>query len=112
MFKNLCDLLKTHVVHGEITSNGSCFLHALEYALGNCDMIANRQDLYQKTRRQVAAFAIEKLNQQQETLLAEFTTVPRNDEEMARFYESFEERLDFLSITEIQFLETRVLFLI
>lgn len=96
MLKNLCDLLKTQVVHGKITSNGSCFLHALEYALGNCDMIANRQDLYQKTRREVATFAIEKLNQQEETLLSELNEVPRTDEEIARFYEAFEKRLDFL----------------
>jgi hypothetical protein len=96
MFKNLCDLLKTQVVHGNITSNGSCFLHALEYALGNCDMIPNRQDLYQKTRREVATFAIEKLNQQKETLLAEFNAVHRTPEEIVRFYETFEERLDFL----------------
>jgi hypothetical protein len=96
MFKNLCDLLKTQVVHGKITSNGSCFLHALEYALGNCDMIANRQELYQKTRKEVATFAIEKLNQQKETLLAEFNAVHRTPEEIVRFYETFEERLDFL----------------
>jgi hypothetical protein len=95
MLKNLCDLLKTQVVHGKITSNGSCFLHALEYALGNCDMIANRQDLYQKTRREVATFAIEKLNQQEETLVSELNTVPRTDEEIVRFYEVFEKRLDF-----------------
>jgi len=96
MLKNLCDLLKTQVVHGKITSNGSCFLHALEYALGNCDMIANRQDLYQKTRKEVATFAIEKLNQQEEILVSEFNEVPRTDEEMVRFYEAFEKRLDFL----------------
>lgn len=96
MLKNLCDLLKTQVVRGNITSNGSCFLHALEYALGNCDMIDNRQGLYQKTRREVATFAIEKLEEQEKTFLSEFNTVPHTNEELIRFYDTFDKRIDFL----------------
>lgn len=96
MLKNLCDLLETQVVHGNITSNGSCFLHALEYALGNCDMIDNRYDLYQKTRSEVATFAIQKLEEQEKTFLSEFNTVPRTNEELIRFYDTFDKRIDFL----------------
>lgn len=96
MLKNLCDILKTKVVKGKITSNGNCFLHALEYALGKCDMVANRQDLYNKTRREVAAFAIRKIKQQKRGLLDEFNEQHRQDEEIARFYETFEKRIYFL----------------
>jgi hypothetical protein len=96
MFKNLCDLLKSHVVKGKITSNGNCFFHALEYALGNCDIDSNRQDLYEKTRRNVASFAIQKLRSQEPELLKEYTQVKRTDEEIARFYKTSDERIDFL----------------
>lgn len=88
--------MKTRVVHGKIISDGNCFIHALEYALRNCDVYATRPGLYNKTRREVATFAIEKLREQEPELLAEFKEVPRNDEEIARFYQTFEERLDFL----------------
>jgi hypothetical protein len=96
MLKNLCDILKTKVVKGKITTNGNCFLHAFEYALGNCDMVANRQDLYNKTRREVATFAIRKIKQQKRGLLAEFNQRSRTDEEIARFYDTFEKRIKFL----------------
>lgn len=96
MFKNLCDLLKTHAVHGKITSNGNCFFHALEYALGNCDLDANRPDLYDETRRDAAVFAIQKLKRQKRGLLTEFNQVKRSDEDLARFHQTFEDRLNFL----------------
>lgn len=96
MFKNLLNLLKTHVVQGKITTNGNCFFHALEYAIGNCDIDPNRQDLYQKTRKEVASFAIQKLKRQERGLLAEYKQVKRTDEEIARFYKTSEKRINFL----------------
>ena len=96
MFKNLCDILKTRVVHGKITSDGNCFFHALEYALGNCDLIPNRPDLYDKTRKEAAFFAIQKIKRQERSLLDEFKQVSRTDEDIARFHQTFEDRLDFL----------------
>lgn len=70
MFQHLCDLLKTRIIHGKITNNGNCFFHALEYALGNCGLVAN-QDLYDQIRREVATFAVQKLRQQENKLVDE-----------------------------------------
>jgi hypothetical protein len=58
-FKSLCDLLKTEVVHKKIITDGNCFFHALEYALGNCDLEANQSKLYRNTRIEVATFSIQ-----------------------------------------------------
>jgi hypothetical protein len=96
MFKNLCELLNTHVVSGKITTNGNCFLHALEYALGNCGLLANRQDLYQKTRRDIAAFAIQKLRRQEKDLLKEYKKFPRSASDLERFKQTFDDRISFL----------------
>ena len=96
MFKNLCELLNTQVIKGEITTNGNCFLHALEYALRNGDIGSHREDLFNKTRREVASFAIQKIKSQKRKLLAEFKQVERNEEEMTRFYDAFDERIHFL----------------
>jgi hypothetical protein len=64
--------------------------------LGNCGLAANRQSLYDETREQVASFAIQKLIRQEPRLLAEYKEIPRSDTEISHFYQTYEDRLDFL----------------
>lgn len=95
-FENLCDLLKTELVTGKITTDGNCFFHALEYALGNCGIGSTHPDIYKKTRKMIASFAIQKLRRQERSLLTEYKKYPRSSEDLLRFKRTFEDRISFL----------------
>lgn len=94
--KNLCELLKTDVLYGEIITDGNCFFHALEYALGNCDLEANNKRLYKKTRIEVATYAIEYLKQDFPRLMKEYKEQPRSRRDIERYKEWTKKKLRFL----------------
>lgn len=56
----LTTMLKTQIRYGTITTNGNCFFHALEYALGNCLIDDRQSPLFNQTRQHVSELLIGK----------------------------------------------------
>ena len=59
----LTTLLESKIRYNAITSDGNCFFHALEYALGNCDIGDKKNPLYNQTRQEVSDLLIAKYNE-------------------------------------------------
>jgi len=56
----LTTMLKSEIRYDTITTDGNCFFHALEYALGNCRIDDTRSPLFNQTRQHVSQLLLGK----------------------------------------------------